>query len=172
MAITLLRHTRPRVDTGICYGQLDLDVADTFEADAAAALGALPSTPTIIVSSPLKRCQVLAAFIAGKTRAPLSVDTRLMEMDFGTWEGIAWDAIPRAQLDEWAADFAHGRPHGGESVAMLKARVDPCIGEWASRAGSVLIVTHAGAIRATLAPDLEQESFNANISFGEHVVLS
>ena len=36
MKIYLIRHTQPDVEKGICYGSSDLDVAATFEAEAAA----------------------------------------------------------------------------------------------------------------------------------------
>ena len=44
-------------------------------------------------------------------------DARLAELDFGHWEMQSWDGIPRAEVDAWAADVAHYRPGGGESVA-------------------------------------------------------
>ena len=37
-----------------------------------------------------------------------------MEMDFE--RGVAWDDIPRPEIDEWGENFLHARPHGGENV--------------------------------------------------------
>lgn len=71
-----------------------------------------------------------------------------MEINFGEWEGRGWDQIERALLDAWAADVLQFSPPGGESAAMLQARVVNCITEL--RATSVALVTHAGAIRAAL----------------------
>ena len=34
MKITLIRHTRVAVETGICYGWSDVDVAPSFETEA------------------------------------------------------------------------------------------------------------------------------------------
>lgn len=69
-----------------------------------------------------------------------------MEMDFGRWEGVPWDRIPRAELDAWAADFDHARPHGGESVAIFAARVEAALS--ALRDGTpTLIVTHGGVMK-------------------------
>ena len=31
MEIYLIRHTTPKIEKGICYGQADLNVADSFE---------------------------------------------------------------------------------------------------------------------------------------------
>ena len=34
MAIFLIRHTTPLIEKGICYGQLNIDVTESFEAEA------------------------------------------------------------------------------------------------------------------------------------------
>jgi len=99
---------------------------------------------TPVVASPLRRSRRLAEALHAQ---PL-FDRRLMEIDFGEWEGRGWDQIERALLDAWAADVLHFSPPGGESAAMLQARVVNCITEL--RATSVALVTHAGAIRAAL----------------------
>ncbi|MEL6687024.1 MAG: histidine phosphatase family protein, partial [Pseudomonadota bacterium] len=98
MGLILLRHTTPEVQPGTCYGQLDLDVAATFKAEAEKAYRALPAIDRI-VTSPLKRCRTLAQFIADRKQLSLEEDLRLMEMDFGAWEGTPWDDIPRAEID-------------------------------------------------------------------------
>jgi alpha-ribazole phosphatase len=85
------------------------------------------------------------------------VDARLAEMDFGAWEMQRWDAIERAQIDAWAADFEHARAHGGESVAQFDARVgawfDDVHGQGAEE--TAWVVTHAGVIRAIAARALD-----------------
>lgn len=114
-----MRHTRPVLGTDFCYGSLDIAVADSFEADAETAMATLPAFEHI-VSSPLSRARQLAERIAERRQLALSVDPRVREMDFAAWEGRPWSAIPRAELDAWAADFLDARPHGGESVRMLE----------------------------------------------------
>ena len=42
MALILVRHTRPLVADGVCYGVTDLDLAPTFDDEAARVLAALP----------------------------------------------------------------------------------------------------------------------------------
>ncbi|MEM1086962.1 MAG: histidine phosphatase family protein, partial [Pseudomonadota bacterium] len=129
MALILLRHTTPQVAEGICYGQTDLSLAGSFESEAQAALDTLPEFEAII-TSPLERCRQLADFIGLQTNLNVTEDTRLMEMDFGAWEGVAWDDIPRDEIDEWAEDILHARPHGGESVAMLRDRSRTALKGW------------------------------------------
>jgi alpha-ribazole phosphatase len=170
MPVTLLRHTTPAVAAGVCYGISDLDVADSFHDEAQVALDSLPPIDRI-VSSPLLRCQRLANHIAAARQLPVSTDPRLREMDFGTWENRAWVDIPRAELDLWATDFFHARPHGGESVAMLTARTREAIADCENPQDHALIVTHAGVIKAVLANSETATAYAATISFGGFVTL-
>ncbi|HET9067582.1 MAG TPA: histidine phosphatase family protein [Amaricoccus sp.] len=161
----LVRHTRPCGGAGICYGTTDLAAAPGFEPEALHIAGriALRIGPADrIVSSPLRRCTALAEALAEHLAAPLTLDPRWAEMDFGAWEGRPWDEIPRAELDTWAADLLHARPHGGESVAMLAARVAEAIAACPASERTV-VVTHAGPIRAALA------SWDRPVGYGEAI---
>ena len=165
MALIFVRHTTPRVAPGTCYGRSDLALADSFGAEAEAVAAALarlnPEGP--ILSSPLSRCLRLAERLG-----PFAPHGAFVEMDFGAWEGQPWDAIPRAELDEWAADFLGARPHGGESVAQLRDRV--AAGLEGLPAGSV-IVTHAGVIKAAAAILNHPEGWDIKPAFGAIVVF-
>lgn len=165
MVLILVRHTTPQVAPGICYGRTDLDVSDTFENEAGKVACALPSFIRI-VTSPLRRCVKLADHLSQQTGVPIRHDPRLAEMDFGTWEGCLWSKIPRHELDHWAQDFLHARPHGGESVAMLRARIQQAFGEIETSQGPTLVVTHAGVIRAALSTGDTAGDFEASIPFG------
>lgn len=171
MALTLLRHTMPAIASGVCYGMTDLDVAESFAQEAADVLAALPR-PDRIITSPLKRCCLLAEHVGASLDLPVTIDDRLCEMDFGTWEGHPWAEIPRAELDLWAEDFLHARPHGGESVAILTTRVRAALAEWHNHQGHALIVTHAGVIKAALATEATAQGYNTTIGFGRFVTLS
>lgn len=166
----MLRHTTPLVEAGTCYGQTDLDVADSFEHEVSEVLRRLPSIATI-VSSPLRRCHKLAARIASHHNLSIRTDARLMEMDFGDWEGQLWSAIPRTDLDQWTGDFYRARPHGGESVEILKNRVDAALSEIQTMPTPALIITHAGVIRAALARGEDAQDYQTEIGFGEFVRL-
>lgn len=140
-----MRHPKPAIAEGVCYGASDVDLAEPIDL---AGLAALPAFDHLI-SSPLRRCRVLADAIGAARGLEPMVDTRLREMDFGVWEGRAWDDISRQELDEWATNFEDARPHGGESVAQLAARVDAALTDHlATNDGCLIIITHAGVIRA------------------------
>lgn len=143
--ITLLRHTTPDVAPGTCYGRSDLGLAATFAQEAEAVLAGLPAFDHLI-SSPLTRCRRLAETIAEARGMSAVVADLWTEMDFGNWEGQAWSALPRAELDAWAGDFLDYHGHGGESVSDLRARIQAA--QSLLPAGKCLVVTHMGCIKA------------------------
>lgn len=149
MEVVLIRHAKPEVAAGVCYGRLDLALAQPVTPVPAQIAAALP-LPHRIVISPAQRAQGTAAQLRACMPDPptCEVEPRLREMDFGAWEGQRWDAIPRDALDLWAADLMEARPHGGESPAQVMARV----GEWADGLDvdadeRLWVVTHAGPMR-------------------------
>ena len=170
MHLTLVRHTRPLVADGVCYGVTDLDLAPTFDDEAARVVVGLPPAERL-VTSPLQRCRRLAERIGGAQSLAPVVDPRLKEMDFGSWEGIPWDAIPRDEMDAWAAHFLHARPHGGESVHMLYERARAAIADYRATGLSHIVVTHAGVIKAVRAEDRHPNAWKSNVEFGDTVTL-
>jgi alpha-ribazole phosphatase len=170
MALILLRHTRPEGAQGLCYGRTDLGLAAGFDDEAARLATELPQTHRVI-TSPLSRCASLARHIASVRGLPLLTDPRLMEMDFGTWEGRHWAEIPRPELDAWADDLTGARPHGGETVAELAERAAAALSDAARGPVPALIVTHAGVIKAALAARQGPQGWHAQIGFGAWLVL-
>lgn len=165
MPVTLLRHTRTAVGEALCYGQLDVALADSFFSELASVLAACPSHE-IIFSSPLLRCARLAAAISAQSGANVVFLDDLKEMNFGSWQGLLWSAVPRGQLDAWAADFWHAQPHGGENVARFVARVRTSLQTLMSNDVPSLVVTHGGVIRAALAQSHEAEAFSLSVPYG------
>ena len=167
--ILAARHPRPRVGSRICYGRLDVDLAEPAAAGAAALIAAATDPIERIVTSPLSRAADVARAVAATTGAPLHTDDRLAEMDFGAWEGQPWAALPRAEIDAWAADPLRYRPGGGESVEAVLRRVRRAWTGIASSADTTLILTHAGPIRCLLhiaggSPILD--AIRASIAYG------
>ncbi|MBH2020688.1 MAG: histidine phosphatase family protein [Burkholderiales bacterium] len=149
MKLWLLRHAQPLVGAGICYGRLDVAADADATAECAKALAALLPAGTRVISSPLQRCeQLMHALHAQKPNLTYKTDARLQEMDFGQWEGRAWQAIGQAELEAWTTDFANYRVgHDGESVAAFMARVSAAFDALQGQ-GDTLWITHAGVIRA------------------------
>lgn len=143
MRLHLIRHPKPRIGEGICYGQLDPE-ADNVDAIAQRLRSELPADLPLW-TSPLRRCRSLADSL----HANAQVDARLAEMHFGRWEGLPWQDIPRHELDAWAADIAGYAPPGGESPSQLQARALDFVRSLA--VDEAIIITHAGVIRTLLA---------------------
>lgn len=166
MQLFLIRHPPPRLAAGVCYGQLDVDSEDPQP--AARRLRALLPAATPVIASPLRRARALAEALH-----PQPVfDERLLEIDFGEWEGVAWEQIDRQLLDAWASDVLHFVAPGGESVAMLQARALDCVRSL--RGNHAALVTHAGVIRAMLGHWLQlpiDEWSRLRLDFGSLTLL-
>lgn len=165
MALILLRHTRPAVAEGTCYGVTDLDLAPDFPDTALRIASQLPAIERII-ASPLVRCRRLADAIGAARGLPVTLDDRVAEMDFGAWEMRPWSAIPRAEIDAWRDDFLTGNPHRGETVQALARRVQAALAELAAGPRPALIVTHAGVIKAALAAIGHPDPWQVQTAFG------
>jgi alpha-ribazole phosphatase len=154
MQLYLIRHPRPNNVAGLCYGRQDVPVDTESVARAATVVRERIPEPLLsaagIFTSPSQRCMLLARELAAPREPCVAED--LQEMSFGAWEGRAWEAVPRDQLDAWAADVWDYRPGGAESAAMVAQRWR----RWSTlmrrtmNAG-VIAVTHAGVIRVALA---------------------
>ncbi len=172
MEVYLIRHTTPKVDKGICYGQTDLALASTFLEEKEEVLRQLPLQLDVVYSSPLQRCQLLAASLPARR---LILDSRLQELHFGQWEMQPWDSIPKAALDPWMQDFVNVAPAGGESFLQMKERV---MASWqkllATDHSRIAVVTHAGVIRLLMAVLHDKpltEAFKLTVKYGEVIKL-
>lgn len=106
--------------------------------------------PEVIWSSPLLRAFRLAQRAARLSAAPLSVDARVIEIDFGDAEGLTHEETVQAgiHLDYRSADTPVARR--GESRASVEARVAAFCDEVVATGGRHAVVTHGGAFRAAL----------------------
>lgn len=152
----LVRHARPLIAPGTCYGRLDVPADPAHTLEVAAEMASLLPRGTLMRSSPRQRCAKLALTLREarpdlQTTPTALQDGRLAEMDFGHWEGQAWDALPAPALQAWTDDFLDHPPGGGESVRRFMARVRQALDEARQTGPSdtdQLWITHAGVIRA------------------------
>lgn len=150
MEIYLIRHTQTVTQKGLCYGQTDVELADSFFDEAREILKKLPANP-LVFSSPLSRCTRLAQLISAES----ILDNRLLEMNFGDWENVAFAQIETEKLQCWTDNFVELAPPQGESFSQLYLRVESFWQDLlALENEQVVVVTHAGVIRAILAKAL------------------
>jgi alpha-ribazole phosphatase len=150
MRLFLVRHPKPLVDSGVCYGASDVACAASELEAAALALRDMLPKGLQIVSSPLQRCEQLAHILYGlEPDLAYKTDVRIAEMNFGAWEMLPWNSVSPDELKAWTDDFAGYRCGGsGESTGMFVQRVAQSLFECAQAGQDQIWITHAGVIRA------------------------
>lgn len=150
MEVYLIRHTRVGVAPGICYGQSDVPLADSFVEDLGVVLEKLKaqlSPVAVVFSSPAQRCLQLATQITPR----VELVPALQELNFGTWEMRPWAELPAEETSPWMENFVEQRPPNGESFQELQARVSPFFNSLPQMEQSpVVIIAHAGSIRSMI----------------------
>ena len=154
MSLWVVRHAQPLIAPGICYGALDVPADPLATQKAAQALAQVLPFGAQLRCSVLQRCELLPHYLCAlRPDLICKPEPRLVEMNFGTFEGVAWADISKDALDAWTADFCHHRFGGQESVADFMARVaavwDECVMPTPLQPDQVWI-THAGVARAAV----------------------
>jgi len=115
-----------------------------------------------IISSPLLRCKEFANELAKKNTIALTEDDRLKEVGFGEWEGMTPEQLKLERPEEYQAFYAdpvNQRPPGAEDLDQFITRVvaayELIIQKFAGQ--HVLVVCHAGVMRAVIAHVLHTE---------------
>lgn len=149
MNLYLIRHPKPDVEKGLCYGQTDVPLAANWQVKAQHLKAHLnertKGESVAYYHSPLTRAAELARALGGyKSRSV----NELKELDFGEWENRSWQTISRESVDAWLADLCHATPYNGESLQQLADRV---FAWWQSiqteQVEHRVIVTHSGVIK-------------------------
>jgi broad specificity phosphatase PhoE len=167
LTILLTRHGKtPQSEPEHYLGQhLDAPLSDDGRATAQALHDRLDGVALArVISSPLRRAMDTARIVA--PAATIEPDARLIEADYGAWEGHTRDQI-RGRWPElrsaWEADPAKVEPPGGESGADVARRVRSFMRslvawetslQWPEEERRVLIVGHSTVNRVLLASRL------------------
>ena len=145
MEIILIRHTSVDVPRGVCYGQTDVPLRDSFKEEATITAQQLQDDVfDAVFTSPLSRCTRLAEHCG----YPDAIrDARLKELDFGEWEMKEFDKIDDPRLQEWYDDYFHVAATGGESFMMQLQRVSEFLDEVSrQKYGRVAVFAHGGVL--------------------------
>jgi alpha-ribazole phosphatase len=179
MLLRLLRHPATASSGEQCIGQTDVALsAEGLAAIERIAEDAARTKPARILSSDLRRCRMLADAIAARLDICPERDAIWREVNFGAWENRTWDEIrsddPHA-LAAWMDDFVTVAPPGGESFEQLQSRVVSALQKIDPEPfDSLLVVTHAGVIRAAVCAfsDLPlRRAFELEVSWGSTACL-
>lgn len=176
MKLIVIRHTSVNVPAGLCYGQADVETACTYPEERDIIITKLADKPfQALYSSPLLRCRKLAEDIANEI--PVTYDSKLLELNFGHWEGELWDEITQTpEAKGWFNDWINQPCPNGESYWQLLQRVKEFTAflKQVHTNETVLIVTHSGVIRALTCIITESDpskSFELKVHFGSIRIL-
>ena len=149
--LVLVRHAYPATETGRLVGSTDPLLDAQGEAQARALADRVARfEPEGCCCSPLVRCRQTAAAIAGPL--PVRLEPDLREIDFGRWENRTFAEVAAAEpelIARWSDyDPAFAFP-GGEGLGEFQDRISRLAARLAADpAGTLLVVSHAGVIRA------------------------
>jgi probable phosphoglycerate mutase len=156
--IAFVRHGQTELNRGgRLQGRLDAPLSDLGARQAAALGRGFASAPvTRVYSSPLQRARDTAAAIAAAHELSVEVDARLIELDYGDWDGRLLADVPPEAWVAWRhdVDFA---PPGGERLSDVAARVNEFVREVFAAHGDELVVavSHVSPIKAAVCAVLQ-----------------
>ncbi|MCV2403359.1 histidine phosphatase family protein [Marinomonas sp. C2222] len=148
MKLFLIRHPKPEVAKGLCYGQSDVPLTTNWQLSSQPLKKSLTNQlqgKTSFYHSPLTRTALLANYISDDGSTPVDA---LKELDFADWDGLLWNDIAKSEIDLWAENIVNSAPYNGESLQDLADRV------WCwwltiqnSSDDNCVLVTHSGVIK-------------------------
>jgi probable phosphoglycerate mutase len=154
--LVLARHGETDANAkGLLLGRLDppLNERGREQAAALAFAFAVRTPPVAIASSPLCRTRETAETIGVACGVEVEVDDRLVEVDYGVWDGHPFADLPADVVRKWRIDPSF-TPEGGESLAEVRARMAHCAADLLARAseagGPILAVSHVSPIKAAV----------------------
>lgn len=119
-----------------------------------------------VFTSDLRRCRETLAYL--NIPAQVSVDTRLREINFGSWEGKTYNELKDDQTyRDWINNWEKHSIPNGESADTFKARIDSFfqdlfqqpIKSTQNSKKAFLIMTHGGVIRYFVSSFVPAASF-------------
>jgi len=167
--LDFLRHGEP-VGGKKYRGQTDDPLSEKGWSQMRAAT-AEKSPWSAIVSSPLSRCSAFAESLAADLALPMTLDSRLVEVGFGVWEGKTADQLKQQDPDcifNFKRDPIAHRPEGAEPLSDFHARVASAFEDLSTQhfGQHVLVVAHAGVIRMAICHTLglpPQHAYRINV---------
>ena len=125
MKLYIIRHGETAWNVeGRLQGQTDTELNENGVRLAKVTAEGLKNIPFDLgISSPLRRAKHTAELVLAGRNVPLTTDDRLMELSFGSWEGLGCRAnnfeIPSEHFDDFYRDPFHFCPAGdGETILI------------------------------------------------------
>ena len=150
----LVRHGRTALNVGHrLQGRIDQPLDEVGQRQAVEIAKVLTDIDRVI-SSPLMRARQTAAAL-GK---PVEIDQRIVELDYGSFDGLLQSDVPGETWRKWRSDKNY-RPPNGETLAELDLRVRQAVNELVAeaRTKNIVVVSHVSPIKSMIAWSLGSE---------------
>lgn len=157
--MVLVRHGQTEVNRdGLLQGRSDapLTALGRLQADRLAEQLAY-ERPARVVSSPLRRAHQTAEAIGAAAGVPIETDERLLELDYGTWEGRPVARVTADEWKRWRCDPSFSPP-GGESLEQVAERVVQACRDAVRTEATIVMVSHVSPIKAAVAWALDADA--------------
>lgn len=129
-----------------------------------------------IYTSPMKRCRDTVEIIT--TKKEIRVEEKLVEMDFGLWEGMHYTECMKIypkEYENWCSDYKKYTPPNGEKYTDFYDRIYHFYHNVLKELqGNILIVSHKGVLQLLMSLLLnEDDSLFWNFDFmpGKYSIL-
>ena len=148
--IYIIRHGKTELNkSNVLQGRSDYPLNDEgIKQVEEAAYNLKNVTFDYVFSSPLIRAVRTAEIVV--SQSSIQVDERLIEMDYGPYEGVNL-MNPPAEIQKFFSDFVHNEaPEGMEQLSSVVDRAGKFIEDIRKLSGNILISTHAIAMKGLL----------------------
>jgi alpha-ribazole phosphatase len=150
--VLLARHAETEANAELRYvGSGDTPLTEEGKRQSAELIARIADwAPDAVLSSPSRRCLVVAAPVAEALHLEARVLEELGEMDFGLAEGLTYEELTRAGISmDLLGGPGNAAPfEGGEDWDAFRARVAEGAAVIERFGERVAVVTHGGVIRA------------------------
>lgn len=164
MKLYLVRHGETALNKKGCYyGKTDAILSEEGIRQAKYLRDILKGVSfDYVVASPLVRAYNTAQIIIEEREQQIFADSRLMEQDFGIFEGLTYGELERKypeELQQWNKQFSTYRIPEGEGFMDVRRRVEAFLKDIPAGAENkketMLIVAHKGTLGHLLAAMLK-----------------
>lgn len=154
-------------ESGGVAGRTDIELSETGRASVESLAKTFHHEAVAMqwVCSPMKRtretAEIIRTLLESKNACPLpelEFDKRLVELDFGDWEGQTWDEVHQNTpdlLSNWGEDWVNRSPPNGETFSEQCKRCQSWLNDWLSSVqdepkAAATVISHGGSIRALI----------------------
>lgn len=150
----LVRHAEAEGNINETFqGMIDTNVTDKGEKQLACLAERFRDIPiTALYSSPLRRTRATADAVNRYHQLPVQLDDRLVEINGGDWEGVAWADLPERfpkEYNDWQTNMSAFAAPNGETMQAVFDRMKHAVADLAARhpGETIAVVSHGCALR-------------------------